>query len=168
MTDLTPLSKLDDIDVLQDIKTRVKQMKNSDAGGYDAAIEFYSRIIERIEEADDVAVEGWARMRAASEAANDGEEDSFELATRLRYDTDYLDKRLKALGEDEEVVYEPVNVGDQFIYTHNGSHVYVASISTGRWHYAELRFVDGDEMFNSACLIQELQKNEYGFWEKVQ
>ena len=91
-----------DNDPLQDLIRRVEQMENSDAGGYGACIEFYKRIIARIELADDVAVDGWARMRAASEAANDGDEDSFELATRLRYETQYLDKRLKDLGEDKE------------------------------------------------------------------
>ena len=91
-----------DNDPLADLQRRVEQMEASDAPGYGAAIKFYKRIIERIEAADDVAVEGWARMRAASEAANEGDEDSFELATRLRYETEYLNGRLKELGEDEE------------------------------------------------------------------
>lgn len=46
--DITPLRELDG-DVLEDLKKRVAQMEASDAGGYDAAIEFYTRIIERIE-----------------------------------------------------------------------------------------------------------------------
>ena len=91
-----------DNDPLADLQRRVEQMENSDAGGYGAAITFYKRIIARIELTDDVAVEGWARMRAASEAANEDESNSFELATRLREETEYLDKRLKELGEDTE------------------------------------------------------------------
>jgi len=90
-----------DNDPLQDLIRRVEQMEASDAGGYGAAIEFYKRIIARIELADEVAIEGWSRLRAASKAANQDEEDSFALATRLREDTEYMDRRLKELGEDE-------------------------------------------------------------------
>jgi hypothetical protein len=92
-----------DNDPLQDLIRRVEQMENSDAGGYGAAIEFYKRIIARIELSDDIAVEGWARMRQAADAASEDEEYSFdELAERLWRETEYLDKRLKELGEDEE------------------------------------------------------------------
>ena len=100
--DIDTLSSFNsDNDPLQDLQHRVEQMEASEAGGYGAAIKFYKRIIARIELADDIAVEGWARMRQAAEAANDDEETSFELAERLRREEEYLDKRLKELGEDD-------------------------------------------------------------------
>ena len=52
---LTPLRELKSNDVLEDLRTRVEQMEASDAGGYDACLAFYKRIIERIEAADNAA-----------------------------------------------------------------------------------------------------------------
>ena len=51
---LTPLKQLDSNDVLDDLKLRVAQMEASEEGGYGAAIEFYKRIIERIERVDEL------------------------------------------------------------------------------------------------------------------
>ena len=51
---LTPLNKLDSADVLDDLKRRVEQMEASEEGGYGACIEFYKRIIDRIERVDEL------------------------------------------------------------------------------------------------------------------
>ena len=89
-----------DNDPLQDLIRRVEQMENSDAGGYDAAITFYKRIIARIELADDVALDAHARIRGTWKACTDGY--GFKhICERLREDMDAVDKRLKTLGEDE-------------------------------------------------------------------
>ena len=61
----------------------------------------------------------------------------------------------------------PVAVGDRFIYTHNGSYVEVSKIFGGRWKYAELRFVDGSELFNWSTLVHDLENNRNNVWEKV-
>ncbi len=60
-----------------------------------------------------------------------------------------------------------VELGDRFIYTHNGAYVEVTRLFGGRWKYAELRIVDCGSMFNSDILVHELQDNKYGFWEKT-
>ena len=100
MTNLDTLSSFDsDNDPLQDLIRRVEQMENSTAGGYDAAIKFYKRIIARIELADEIALEGWSRLRSAASAANDSDE---HLPTRLYQDAEYMNKRLKELGEDSD------------------------------------------------------------------
>ena len=71
------------------------------------------------------------------------------------------------LIENERRKYPTVKVGDRYIYTHNGSYVEVTKIELGRWPHAELRFVKGGEMFNSDCLIYDLEENKYGWWEKT-
>ena len=168
--DIDTLASLDRHDVLEELQRRVEQMEASEAGGYGAAIEFYKRIIARIEEADDIAIDALDRTRRHYKEVIDLDAPgTYSLAKRMFEDIDTIDMRLRKFEDQVEI--EPLREGEEFIYTPNGSHVYVSKIwKEGRWEYAELRFVDGDEMFNSDELVHYVvgpKADEYGFWHRL-
>ena len=88
-----------DNDPLQDLKRRVEQMENATAGGYGAAIEFYKRIIARIELADDVVLDAHDRCKRTLEAVQEGY-GLKPIYERLCEDVEAIEKRVKTLGED--------------------------------------------------------------------
>ena len=78
------------------------------------------------------------------------------------------DEKKKLIELETERRKNPnVKIGDRYIYTHNGSYVEVTKLEGGRWPHAELRFVDGGEMFNSEINLHDLEENKYGWWEKT-
>jgi len=104
MTDsLTPLSKLDNDDVLQDLYLRVEQMEESSAQGYDTCKNFYKRIIDRIEKADDVAIVARSNAGKMFKRVQDStfsytERD--EMLQRAEEDMNYLEEYLVTLEDD--------------------------------------------------------------------
>jgi hypothetical protein len=162
VTSLTDLAG--DGDVLQELLTRIEQLEAQDTGGYGPCLAFYKRIAKRIEDADNISLEAKDRASRAYGATQNDE----AIASRLWEDMEFFEAYLVTLEDDKERRNaEAVELGDRFIYTHNGAYVEVTRLFGGRWKYAELRIVDCGSMFNSEILVHDLQDNKYGFWEKT-
>ena len=86
-----------DNDPLADLQRRVEQLENAQGSGYGPAITFYKRIIDRIEKADDIALEAKDRASRAYEATQEDQ----ALEGRLWEDMEFFEAYLVTL-EDKE------------------------------------------------------------------
>ena len=92
---------------------------------------------------------------------------SMKRLTLLRekgFSEEQIDDILEVMNLRKPQTSEDIDmkVGDEFVYTPNGTRVYIARIyKKGRWEYAELRGVDGDYLFDSAELTHYLAANDY-------
>ena len=92
------------------------------------------------------------------------------LLREAGFTEDQIDKILEIMDMRKRKTAKDISieVGSEFVYTPNGTHVYVSRIyKKGRWEYAELRGVDGDFLFDNGELTHYLADNEYDFWDKV-